>query len=141
MPLIIGKRLQAELERKRRVRFWGRNYLISPCYVPTILGDGMKLLAVQPLNTRPRYYLIRIDSSWDESNYESPCVGDNMDDIYEAIEGYVGPKCWTDNRGKERREGWPSLDDECGSSWWDETKSLPKRTLTISRVAQEKNHG
>lgn len=127
--LKVGKAMRERLEKRRWVRFWGQRRMQHVVFVPTVLGDGLKMLAVQPLNTRPNYYLLRIDSSWHTSNYKSPCVADNMDDIYEAIEEYVGPKWWTDDNGRERCEVWPALDDDCGSSWWDATDylKLPRR--------------
>lgn len=65
----VTKADKARLEKRHWVRFWGRKYMRRPVFVPTALGDGNKLLAVQPLNTRPQYYLIRVDSTWATSNW------------------------------------------------------------------------
>jgi hypothetical protein len=125
--LKISKAIRADLERRHWVRFWGQRRMCSPVFIEEFLGDGGKLLAVQPLNTRPNYYLIRIDSKWHTSNYEDPCVGDHMDEIYDAIENAVGPSSWQDDNEKWHHDDWPSLSDDSGSSWWDATDDLPKR--------------
>ena len=38
--------------------------MIKPEFIRQELGNGDLLLAVTPLNTRPNYYLIRVDSKW-----------------------------------------------------------------------------
>jgi len=88
----------------------------------------MKLLAVAPLNTRPNYYLIRVDSRWNNSNYDDePTIGDNIEDIEEAIEEQMGPCDWEDDSGKQHHDPWPAPSFDSGCSWWDATDHLPKR--------------
>lgn len=124
----VTKAEQARLTKRHYVRFWGRKRMCRPVFVPAALGDGGKLLAVGPLNTRPHYYLIRVDSSWAESNWhESPTIGDNIDEICEAIEEYVGTWRWEDDRGRERHDPWPAFDDDAGVLWWDATSALKRK--------------
>ena len=123
MALKIGRIRRARLEKPHYVSFWGRRYLCRPVFIDAILGNGEKLLAVQPLNTRPQYYLIRVDSSWSTYNYDDPCVGENIDEICDAIEDQVGPAHWTgeDSMGRERQynDPWPAASFDSGSSWWE----------------------
>ena len=51
--------------RERSVRFWGEDQLITPCLIKEEQGDGMQVVYLQPLDTRPNYYVLRIDSSID----------------------------------------------------------------------------
>ena len=126
MPLRIGPKRKACITKKHLVHFWGQRHFVSPAYVPTVLGDGRKLLAVQPLNTRPKYYLIRVDSSWSERNSDQPCVCDHIDEIYDVIEEWFGPHEWEDDHGRTRYSPWPSPNLDCGSSWWDATDMLKR---------------
>ncbi len=115
----ISKKTIAYLTRRRWAYLWGQKSMIEPVFIPQALGNGDKLLAVTPLNTRPNYYLIRVDSSWSDFNTDEPCVGDHIDEICDVIEDYVGPKHFEDDDGNEVSEPWPYLDDECGVSWCD----------------------
>jgi len=123
-PIKIGKALRAKLEKPYWVRFWGQRRLCKPVFIERILGDGGKLLFVTPLATRPHHYLIRVDSTWKDNNYEQPCVADHIDEIYDAIENQVGPSEWTDDRGRERHDYWPAASFDCGSCWGDASDSV-----------------
>ena len=104
----------------RKMRLWGQESEEQVALCETILGDGEMLLAVQPLATRPTYYLIRVDSKWATSNYdEGETVGDHMDEIYEAIEDDYGQLEVEDDNGEMIEQPWPALDCGYGSSWWD----------------------
>lgn len=63
-PLLDERVLREAVERKHRVRFWGESYTIKPLLVSEKLGDGLGLIFIEPLFTRPNYYVIRVDSSW-----------------------------------------------------------------------------
>jgi hypothetical protein len=45
----------------RWVRHWGSLSLITPALVDEIFGDGDQLIYIQPLSTRPNYYVLRVD--------------------------------------------------------------------------------
>jgi hypothetical protein len=75
--------IPGRFRKTRTVEWWGYKSEVTPAIVDAYLGNGRRLLRFQPLNTRPDYYLIRIDSKWD-------CGGDkfideHLDDIIEAI--------------------------------------------------------
>lgn len=56
--------------RHRNVRFWGQEYRIKPYLISSIDGDGLQIVYVEPITTRPNYYVLRIDSSHDISSDE-----------------------------------------------------------------------
>lgn len=117
--LTITRRMKKQLTRRHWRRLWGQRRMAEPAFVDKALGDGMQLLGITPLNTRPHYYLIRVDSSWEtSSNYDSPCVSDHMDEIYDAIEDEFYKK-YAGIEKDEKPNPWPALDDESGSSWWN----------------------
>lgn len=110
------------VEIPQRVKHWGEYHDITPMYVPGRMGDGRALCYLIPLNTRPNYYVLRIDSCRD--------IYDQIDDefgIYARIEERFGDAmswCETCGHGglcecsccKEYRE-WPALDCDSGSCW------------------------
>lgn len=72
-------------------RFWGRNYIITPRLVEWVHGDGLQVIYFQPLNTRPNYYVARIDSKVSLDNSDEPCFADEvLEDLYTAIEEQFG---------------------------------------------------
>lgn len=92
----------------------------------------MQLIAITPLNTRPNYYLIRVDSGWwmdavewrryagiayDVDLDPEKHIAEHIDEICEGIEDEVGSKYFEDDNGEYVLAEWPALDDECGVSW------------------------
>jgi hypothetical protein len=129
VEMLVNEDTIAWLTRKQEALLWAQPRMIEPVFVPTILGNGDTLLALSPLNTRPNYYLIRIDSKWlDPENTD--IIYDHLDEIYDAIEGHVGPREWEDDDGKEHVEDWPAMNLDCGSSWWDASNLLESKSLT-----------
>jgi hypothetical protein len=122
--LNLSEKTVAHLTRRQWARLWGQKHMIKPEFIQATFGNGDKLLAVTPLNTRPNYYLIRVDSSWSDQNTDEPCIGDHIDEICDAIEEEVGPKYCEDDNREEIQRDWPALDDECGVSWCDCTNEL-----------------
>jgi hypothetical protein len=92
------------------VNFWGTEYKITPLLVEEIFGDGKQLIWLEPLATRPNYYVVRVDSKWDIDNGGRDPLCDHLDDIYEAIENEYGDS----DRGEG---GWPALSTSCGMRW------------------------
>lgn len=128
-PMLIDRK---KVEATYPVRWWGQNYICQPRFVESILGDGRALLALQPLNTRPHYYLIRIDSSW-HLDYCRVCgisaecpddLREHLDEIYEAIEDEYGNADSIRYENKTHPDeplvddSWPVFDDEVGTCWW-----------------------
>lgn len=131
--------------RPYRTRFWGRTYLCKPAFVDKVLGDGNILIGLQPLNTRPQYYMIRVDSRWHLSGCrtcEDDCpdyLVEHLEEIYEAIEDHYGEV----NRVRELNEDlkaegvpkkdwdseeWPVMDLDVGASWF--TFYTPEKYLS-----------
>lgn len=48
--------------RRRYTKFWGQKQIIEPQLVSEIFGDGKQIIHVTPIDTRPNYYVVRIDS-------------------------------------------------------------------------------
>lgn len=123
---------RAKVEVPYKTRWWGSDYTCDPRFVDQALGDGNVLLGLQPLNTRPNYYVIRIDSSWHLSccrECEDKCPDeliDHLEEIYEAIdEEYCDVDSIRYSNENDIEEGeepdsdkWPALDLYCGSSWF-----------------------
>lgn len=122
--LEISDELKARLTRRQWATLWGQKSMIQPVFVDAHLGDGQQLVAITPLNTRPNYYLIRVDSKWWMDSWrsreqlpEDEHFAEHIDDICSAIEDEVGRKYETDDDGKDVYMPWPALDDEAGVSW------------------------
>ena len=115
--LEISKSVQRRLEKPFETTFWGNSCICRSAFCPTVLGDGYQLLALTPMDTRPNYYLIRVHSSWDTSNYEPSCIADHLDEIYDAIEDYFGRVEYEDAAGKICRADWPSFEFGSGQCW------------------------
>jgi len=95
--------------------FWGSKYTITPVLIDQKLGDGKQIIAFQPLATRPNFYIIYIDSTWDIDNLSNNIdhVCDHYEEICEAIEEEHGPhEC--ENELLE----FPALNTDCGAQWW-----------------------
>lgn len=130
-PNRLEKLIQAEIKREcshRTVRFWGSDCLIEPAFVDTGRGDRKQLVYVQPLDTRPDYYVLRIDSKedieadgyeWDE-NLLCP-----IEETYDNVDRYecywddkmrwMGKEKWYDNEPPIEIK-WPML-HWSGGSW------------------------
>lgn len=96
-----------------------------PALCDTIYGDGRALFRLATINSRPAFYVIRADSSWEESNwYSGPHLtfGQMTDRIYEDLETQFGrAQLDSEEDDPELLEDghypWPALDDENGSGW------------------------
>lgn len=102
--------LKDAIERPEQVRFWGGEYTVMPRLCSRVFGDGRALMYLTPLNTRPNYYVLQVDSSWDLDGDE---MHDRIDDIYDALEDQFGP-AYDDEVGERE---WPALDIDAGSTW------------------------
>jgi hypothetical protein len=139
--LRITKAIQKQMERPQFTRFWGQRYKIHPKFVRGVLGDGRQLISFTPMMTRPEHYFIRIDSSWQVSNFDSDgmCVAEHVDEIVDLIENEYG--YYFDGQSSEfegsngKYPGWPVFWNE-GYSWGSvdiqEFKPKPRKR---SRVA------
>lgn len=130
MAIKIGKKLKERLEKPYMTTFWGARRKVKPVLINRVLGDGNKFLSFTPINTRPQYYLIRVDSSWATSNFDGPVpVGSKIDEIYDAIEEQCGRRYedkYESPTGRPRYNPWPAL-DEHGCSWADAEDLLKRK--------------
>lgn len=100
----------------------GINFIPQVC--STVFGDGRALLELTTINSRPRYYVIRIDSSWNiEDHYApdgAPDLRDHLDDIYEALGeqfGRTSEEDLDDDGEPCELQPWPAFRDDIGTSW------------------------
>lgn len=127
--------------KKRSAWLWGSEYKVKPAVAQGFLGDGKRLLRFTPLNTRPDYYLIRVNSSFgsgvDEGYDEINDVIDALIEEFSEIErqrellqedlreqGIEPTNSNTDLNGNEDRLGFPVLSLNSGYGWgtmavWD----------------------
>lgn len=121
LALDIEKRIKVETYIKKicveqEETFWGTKYKFTPALVDTIIDDGLTLIAIQPLNTRPAYYIARVDSSF-------ALLDDELEDVQslvELIEGEIESQFGRDEDEDEDGDGWfPKLSDSSGVTWWE----------------------
>lgn len=100
-----------------QVHFWGHEEIVTPCLVPTVYGDGKQIIALSPLNSRPQYYVVRIDSQWSLSNdaQEGEVIYDHLEALYDAIEDAYGAN---HDEDEEPWQPWPALDLNAGVTWF-----------------------
>lgn len=132
----VAPRIPRRFTRPRKVHFWGYDYTVTPAVAKRHLGDGRQLLWLQPLNTRPDYYIIRIDSSWavDDSDewldrLEEEILEALIDEFSEKeqereflaedllAQGIEPNGDNTDLAGNEDRLGFPVLSLDSGYAW------------------------
>lgn len=131
----IAPAIPLRFTRPHTTRHWGRDYDVTPAVFGGYLGNGRQLLWVQPLCTRPNYYLIRIDSSWRVDDSDE--WYDRFEEVIDALEEEfsekerereyladdlrakgIEPDGWnTDLAGNEDRLGFPVLSLDCGCAW------------------------
>ena len=125
--------LRRLVERPREAYLWGQRRTITPRLVTQVFGDGGMLLALEPTDTRPNYYVVRVPSELVTSNWSSgePHIADLLNDILEAIKdeygsatchtcgGYIGknePSDCEECHGLPEAE-FPALFDDTGVGW------------------------
>lgn len=101
-----------------RSSLWGVEVEFTPALSSTIWGDGRTLLYVGTCNQRPRYWVVRIDSSWAVAyDCRAPDaamdVRDVAEDILCAIEDEFGR--WDDDDDDDGDQ-WPAASGE-GCHW------------------------
>lgn len=106
-------KLLADLLKPQRTEHWGSTYKFKPVMLNKIYGDGKRLLQVFPINERPRYWVVRVDSKCrcDDDLHE-----DILDDIYEEIDEQFGTPTEDDLGVGDERPYFPMHDGQ-GVSW------------------------
>lgn len=135
--------LRKIVERKRKTLFWGQEHIVAPKLLSDVLGDGQQLMTLTPINTRPNYYVCRIDSSWSLSNWDKHPMppGQWLEDLYQALEAEFGDG--QDEWGQDREDTrWPEARLDGGTSWhgmdWPDLGKArrlvkPKKALAVAQ--------
>ena len=58
----IDELINSEIETHETM-FWGKNITITPALVDEVHGDGLQIVYLSSIYTRPNYYILKIDSS------------------------------------------------------------------------------
>lgn len=103
----------AKLLQPQRTEFWGSVYDFTPELIDKVYGDGGQLVQLFPISERPRYWMVRVDSSCSGSD---DAFLDVLDDIYEAIDDQFGCPSDEDYGIGDERPYFPMFDGS-GTSW------------------------
>lgn len=63
---------------------WGKEHVVTPRLVTQTFGDGRAAIWISPINTRPNYYVVRVDSTLSE-DMDSDKFRDMIDEVVEEI--------------------------------------------------------
>lgn len=106
------RRLERNVKEKAYIR--GEEYDIDPQIFPYTWGDGGTVALIYPINLRPNYYIVAIDSN--SPDIKSDEWYSFMDSIYIELEDYFG-KCNCDDEVSEGIVDWPTACFCIGSHW------------------------
>lgn len=126
--------IPAEYTAPHTLTFWGQQHTVTPAVAEAHLGDGRLLLAVTCANTRPNYYLVRVDSTFfsageggrDGIDAVIDALADEFGELEnerellaeELLDAGIEPDGdATDLAGNEARLGWPVLSLDSGYYW------------------------
>jgi len=129
------KRLRSLIERQEEAYLWGQPSMVTPRLCGQVFGDGKKLIALSPILYRPRYFVIRIDSSWSTSNRDQCAIGpgDWLDEVYDALEDEYLYWPWADeyklSKDVDREDENSAIMDFSDGSEWSEMKWPRRRML------------
>jgi hypothetical protein len=114
---MTDEEIRAAIEVPTVTSLWSREVTFTPAFVAEKLGDGLQWIWLAPMNARPKYYVIRIDSMWkldDHWRHGDGSISDYIDEIYETIEAEYGAS--EEEMDNETAE-WPYITIEGGSCW------------------------
>jgi hypothetical protein len=109
--------------RCHKTHFWGSDYLVTPRLVDWIHGDGLQVIGLWALNTRPNYYIARIDSkvSLDNDPLGPSFCNDVLDVLCDEIEDQYGRSYeeWEADNGRtyKRHNPFPAASFDSGTCW------------------------
>lgn len=114
MSSAMVRRWRPRIERRTAEILWGQRRFVVPRLVPFVWGDGKQWIYLSPINSRPAYYVVRIDSRVNLSNHapENSFYDVCLDDVLEAIGDYFGERYEEDTPTR-----WPELDWTIGGEW------------------------
>jgi len=114
MPSLLAERYS----KPRIMTLWGREYTRTPEVIKAKIGDGLQVIALQPMMTRPNYYVIFVDSRWEMETDEWI---NHLEEIYSTIEDQCGSdtnyEIGKDGQKKFTNNPWPALSSD-GCTWW-----------------------
>jgi len=100
----------SEQSKPQERLFWGGTYTVTPVIPCGQIGDGLQIISLTPLGTRPNYYIVRIDSKTD--------VDDDDFDTEEILELIEESFCSVDSCDDDGNHlEFPALDTESGYGW------------------------
>jgi hypothetical protein len=109
--------LRERIEAPHLRRMWGQQRMVQPRLVDAVFGDGGLLVGIEPVNSRPQYYVVRVDSTL-ALGLGSDEFRDLLDlQIYESIAEQFG-KVDDEDADDADGEPWPALDLTYGCSWF-----------------------
>lgn len=115
---LVHAALKAAIEIETTGYLWGQPSTFVPAVCSKVFGDGRALLALTTCNSRPAFYVVRIDSTWGAEDHAMPAgapdLRDFLDDIYDALEDDFGIARLEDD---EEPDDWPAFDFGAGTSW------------------------
>jgi hypothetical protein len=154
----LCRELRKRIEVQESGEFWGQPYTRIPRFVESFFGDGQQLVCIQPLNTRPNLYVIRVDSIVKLRDDSTSTTSDLMmhslmDEIYNAIEDEYGSSDDEDEENEDDGEDededeetdtpnaaraqeskpWPALNLNAGACWFEYDKKTVAQLLGESR--------
>lgn len=109
----------AHLLKPQHVEFWGNLCHFTPALLNKVYGDGKQLLQLFPINERPRYWVIRVDSKCDDDS-----LHEILDDIYDAIDEQFGTPDESDVGVGNDRPYFPMHDGD-GVAWHFVRRTTP----------------
>ena len=131
-----------QLCQRHKTRFWGSDYFVTPRLVDWIHGDGLQVIQLVALNSRPNYYLARIDSTVELDGNFCDVL---LDDLIDAIEEQYGPDYeeWEADNGRtyRRHHPFPAASFDSGSCWDRLTTLKGPDRRTERRVRQDIRRG
>lgn len=86
IKIINGQTIEELIKRETETHesmFWGKKITVTPALVDEIHGDGLQIVWLSSISTRPHYYVLRIDSSVALDDDES--LSDNDKDEYGTV--------------------------------------------------------
>ena len=120
------KAILNKLLKRQRTEHWGSVCRFKPELLNKVYGDGQLLLQLFPINERPRYWVIRVDSSY-WSDRDAFC--EILDDIYDQIDEQFGSPDESDLGVGNDRPYFPMHDGE-GVSWEFVWETRPREHTT-----------
>ncbi len=86
--------IQALLEKElmpHNIHLYGESYQVAPAFVDDKDSDGLQLIWLSSMNTRPQYYILRIDSSinLDANNFDIEVLLQLISEKFGSTDYYV----------------------------------------------------